>query len=146
VHERLGEKEYLVKAKSTCVSASPFFTRAFCLHPGVGGGTHRRRATFRRCQVRGVVLPVVVCGVVLVVCVCVTCVSSYRPCTWLSFPRRLGFTLVSASPFRTCAFSLHPGVGGGTHRRRATFDRCQVRGVVLRVVVCGVVLVVCLCV
>jgi len=31
-------------------------------------------------------------------------------------------------------------VGGGTHRRRATFDRCEVRGVVLRVVVCGVVL------
>jgi len=31
---------------------------------------------------------------------------------------------------------------GGTHRRRATFDLCIVRGVVLRVVVCGVVLVV----
>jgi len=24
--------------------------------------------------------------------------------------------------------ATHPGVGGGTHRRRATFDRCQVRG------------------
>ena len=33
-----------------------------------------------------------------------------------------------------------------THRRRATFDRCEVRGVFLRVVVCGLVLVVCLCV
>ena len=32
---------------------------------------------------------------------------------------------------------------GGTHLRRATFDRCEVRGVVLRVVVCGVALVVC---
>jgi len=42
--------------------------------------------------------------------------------------------------------AIHPGVGGGTHRRRATFDRCKVRGVVLRVVVCGAVLVVCLCV
>ena len=38
--------------------------------------------------------------------------------------------------------ATHPGVGGGTHRRRATFDRCKVRGVALRVVVCGVVLVV----
>ena len=36
-----------------------------------------------------------------------------------------------------------PGVGGSTHRRRATFDRCQVMGVVLRVVVCGGVIVVC---
>jgi len=42
--------------------------------------------------------------------------------------------------------SAHPGVGGGAHRRRATFDRCEVRGVILRVVVYGVVLVVCLCV
>jgi len=41
--------------------------------------------------------------------------------------------------------ATHPGVGGSTHRRRATFDRCQVREVVLRVVVCGVVLAVCLC-
>ena len=24
--------------------------------------------------------------------------------------------------------ATHPGVGGGTHRRRATFDRCSVRG------------------
>jgi len=24
--------------------------------------------------------------------------------------------------------ATHPGVGGGTHRRRATFDRCWVRG------------------
>jgi len=31
-------------------------------------------------------------------------------------------------------------------RRRTTFDRCSVRGVFLRVVVCGVVVVVCLCV
>ena len=34
----------------------------------------------------------------------------------------------------------------GRHRLRATFDRCELRGVVLRVVVHGVVLVVCLCV
>jgi len=39
--------------------------------------------------------------------------------------------------------ATHPGTGGGTHRRGATFDRCSLRGVVLRVVVCGVVLVVC---
>jgi len=44
-----------------------------------------------------------------------------------------------------CA-ALVPGVRGGTHRRRATVDRCHVRVVVLRMVVCGVVLVVCLCV
>jgi len=40
-------------------------------------------------------------------------------------------------------FEARQGVGASTHRRRATFDRCQVRGVVLRVIVCGVVLVVC---
>jgi len=42
--------------------------------------------------------------------------------------------------------ATHPGVGGGAHRRRATFNRWYVKGVVLRVVVCGVVRVVCLCV
>jgi len=44
-------------------------------HPGVGGGTHRRRATFERCSVfvRGVRLGV--WGVVLVVCVCRGCCS-----------------------------------------------------------------------
>jgi len=40
-------------------------------------------------------------------------------------------------------FTHRHAVGGGTHRRRATFDRCQVRWVFLRVVVSGVVLVVC---
>jgi len=53
------------------------------------------------------------------------------------------------------SFEVRQGVGAGTHRRRATFGRCHVRGVVLRVVVlwcrscrvvCGVVRVVCLCV
>jgi len=55
-------------------------------HPGLGGGTHRRRATFEhgyvfvrgvRLGVWGVVLVVCVCvgvwGVVLCRCVCVTC-------------------------------------------------------------------------
>jgi len=49
-----------------------------------GHGTHRRRATFDHCEVRGAVLRVLVCGVVLVgccvvlflSCVCVTCFSS----------------------------------------------------------------------
>ena len=42
-----------------------------------------------------------------------------------------------------CTHSVPPPFTGGTHRRRATFDRCLKRGEVLRVVVCGVVLVVC---
>jgi len=51
---------------------------------------------------------------------------------------------------------MNPGVGGGTHRRRATFDRCSVRrGVFVwsfavlflsSRVLCGAALVVCLCV
>jgi len=48
--------------------------------------THRHRATFDCCQVRGVVLRAVMCGLVLVVCcvvlfllcVCVTCFFVYR--------------------------------------------------------------------
>jgi len=56
----------------------------------------------------------------------------------------------------TVSFVRSPGVGGGTHRRRATFDRCEVQGggslcgcllwCCSCRVVCCVVLVVCLCV
>jgi len=55
----------------------------------------------------------------------------------------------SNNSFILLILDLHRGCGtgggGGTHRRRATFtfDHCQVRGVGPRVVVCGVVLVVC---
>jgi len=57
------------------------------------------------------------------------------------------YVCLSFFPFHTYVgpfFTTHPGVGGGTLRRRATFDRCEMRGVVFRVVVCGVVLVLCL--
>jgi len=50
------------------------------------------------------------------------------------------FIHISVSDFGA---ATHPGVGGGTHRRRATFDRCEVRGVFLRVVV---VVLICSCV
>jgi len=42
--------------------------------------------------------------------------------------------------------ATHPGVGGGTHRRRATFERCSVFVGGVRLGVWGVVLVVCVCV
>ena len=55
-------------------------------HPGVGGGTHRRRATFKRCYVFVGGVRLGVWGAVLVVCVCVArvlffvgvCVSNQR--------------------------------------------------------------------
>jgi len=46
-------------------------------HPGVGGGTHLRRATFERCLVFVGGIPLGDWGVVLVVCVCV-CVGVGR--------------------------------------------------------------------
>jgi len=51
VHKSLKVNEYLVKAKSLSSLVSLLYR---CggegTHPGVGGGTHRRRATFERCE------------------------------------------------------------------------------------------------
>ena len=44
-------------------------------HPGVGGGTHRRRATFARCEVFVAGVRLGVWGAVLVICVCRGCCS-----------------------------------------------------------------------
>jgi len=41
--------------------------------------------------------------------------------------------------------ATHPGVGGGTHRRRATFERCSVFVGGVRLGVWGIVVVACVC-
>jgi len=46
----------------------------------------------------------------------------------------IGSTLTPRVGEGVLGAATRPGVGGGTHRRRATFDSCEVRGVVLRVV------------
>ena len=60
--------------------------------PGTRGGTHRRRATFDLCQVRGVVLYVIVCGVVLDVCLFATCFSLQGPMVLFTPDHLLVFT------------------------------------------------------
>jgi len=52
VHEGLEVKECLVKATSPATRTDEPTSHAdfgAATHPGVGGGTHRRRATFERC-------------------------------------------------------------------------------------------------